>query len=118
MRHPIKIAAAIALLVIFLTGCAAFQVPKTQEGKYLLARTEFNNMMKDYIFYKEMLPLDQQAQLSMVFKPYFQKADLVLDNWGAIVASGGEGGDEQQMWLERKRLLMKLLIEYGIVEVK
>ena len=118
MKHPIKIAAACVLLVIFLTGCAAFQVPATPEGKYLLARTEFNNMLQDYLFYKEMMPLDQQAQLSMTFKPYFLKAKLVLDNWSAILASGGDGADNYQLWVDRKRILMQLLIENGIIEVK
>ena len=118
MKHPIKIAAAIALLVIFLTGCAAFQVPESPEGKYVLARAEFNNMLKDYIYYKEMMPVDQQEQLSMTFKPYFLKAKLLLDNWGAILDAGGDAGDSYQLWVERKRLLMQLLIENGIIEVK
>ena len=118
MKHAIKIAAACVLLVIFLTGCAAFQMPESHEGKYLLARTEFNNMLRDYIYYKEMMPLDRQEQLSTTFKPYFLKAKFLLDNWGAILDAGGDAGDSYQLWVERKRLLMQLLIENGIIEVQ
>ena len=56
--------------------------------------------------------------MSAIFKPYFQKADLILDQWSAILSAGDDGVAQEQIWLERKRLLMQLLIEHGIVEVK
>lgn len=108
----------VVLVVMCILGCAALQVPQTQEGKYLLARTEFNNMLKDYILYKEMLPLDQQELMSMTFKPYFQKAKLLLDNWAVLLETGGDATDSYQLWLDRKRVLMQLLIENGILEVE
>jgi len=117
MKRLTKLAALI-VLVGMLTSCAMFQVPKTPEAKYLLARTEFNNMLKDYLFYKEMLPLEKQAELSATFKPYFEQTKILLDNWGAMVIIGGDTTDSAQLWVERRRFLMRLLIDNGILEVK
>ena len=121
MKPRFRFLAVFVLVVISFTmsSCAMLQpLPETPDAKYLLARTEFNNMMKDYLFYKEMLPVDQQGEMSAIFKPYFQKADLVLDQWSAMLSAGDDGVAQEQIWLERKRLLMQLLIEHGIVEVK
>ena len=50
MKHPIKIAAAIVLLVTFLTGCAMLtpQLPQTPRDKASVFMSYYMAQLKDY----------------------------------------------------------------------
>lgn len=116
MRKSVVTASLIALMFV-IVACAGSQIPDTPAGHYLLARTQFNQLLESYLYHKEAMPLDEQAAMSAKFKPYFKTASDALDAWGTAIDDNASTKDLELDFFRAKRSLEQLLISVG-VEIK
>jgi hypothetical protein len=79
----------VALLILYfglviLTSCAYSNttVLDSAEGRYLAARTEFNNTLSRYLLYKSNAPVETQVEWEDSVEPIFQDGSIILDTWG------------------------------------
>ena len=120
----VRKALSIIMVMLFLVvaACAGTQEIKidTPEKKYLAARMEFNKTIKSFLAHKNLLPVEDQAELSAKYRVYFQEVDKALDAWSLIVVGGEPGNvfEAEAAFLTAKQSLINLLIAEGIIKIE
>ena len=86
MNKLLPVIISICLIAVFFTGCLFAPVikPETPKETYLVALTEYNNLLELYVKNKPMI---QDEGLKEDAKELFKKAGLALDVWHTALTS-------------------------------
>ena len=123
----VKMGCKVVLVVLILcgmVGCVTpggMKIPTTLEERivaYVAARMEFNDTMKDYLVYKQMMTPEKQADLSAKVKPVAKTVDDALDAWGEAIDAGQLGLPERETWASHMKTFVNLLMTLNVIEVK
>ena len=83
---------AILLSMCFLVSCGTMIKPESEQEAYLVALTEFNNIVEVYV--QNMNAIEDQEVRSEIRKCLFM-ASTALDGWKIMLETGGDAYEQQ-----------------------
>ena len=110
------------LLIVFLVSCAFMHVitePVSQESRYFSALHQFNDLLDDYLLQYSLASPATQQKWKESLTPAFLGAGSALDIWGvALRAQTGSSHEQEKVFIDARKQIITLLLEYGILEVE
>jgi hypothetical protein len=98
----------LVLLLALPAGCALHQ--QTPAEDYLLARTQFNNLLESYLEHRETVDAETRQRLKENVEPMFGQAATVLDTWGMLIRRGESGFLQSREFLDLKNRIIDYLV--------
>ena len=103
-RKTVPILAVLAV-VVMAAGCA--HLP--DKSLYHQARVFFNDTVERYLDVYDAQSADVQTEWKAQIDPWVAKTEKILDEWGQIVAAGGDASLQRVAYENAKDELIDLL---------